>query len=170
MMRFLSALIIILATSGALHAQPAADRDLELVLLTRTGFINGINLEYAATPLVVPWVSVRYGKHDATCADFTSSSCGEKGTAALAGARVRTTAGKLEPYVTLGAGNVWWDNTPTSDITGNVHLGVVFPSCGRNSERCDESSSPAPRLRGRIEFGFESNVSPWFNLGIGFML
>jgi hypothetical protein len=152
--RYLSVTALLLASTSALHAQ-TADRKLELIFLSRVALINGVNIEYAVTRRVVPWVSVRYGTHNASCDDiFTSSDCGDSGLSVMGGVRLPVAAGPVEPYLTLGAGNFWMDSGTEHEITGTFHLGIVVPR--------------RTRLRARIEFGYESHVSPLFNFGIGF--
>lgn len=143
--------------------------DLELVALARPGFLLGIQGEYGGFGHLVPWLSVRYGTHNPVCLlsgsdgfGLLGGDCGARGLSVLAGVRLRADPwGPVEPYVTLGLGRLWWDEgevRPPADeteLTGTAHVGLLWLGLGR--------------IRPRVEFGYESHINPWFNVGIGFV-
>jgi hypothetical protein len=136
--------------SSDLRAQN--DRDFELVGLGRVatnGWLTGALLEYDASRVLLPWISVRYGMHNSGCDDECIRNYG---VSSLAGMRFRLRPGSsFEPYVTLGLGALFWEDE-TRDVTGTAQAGLVWIA--------------NPRLRARVEFGYEGHGSG-FTIGVG---
>ncbi|MGH7481566.1 MAG: hypothetical protein ACRELV_05380 [Longimicrobiales bacterium] len=149
-------LACLLVSVPSLSAQTtqADDSNLELVLLSRPILIYGAQVEYTAFDHVAPWLSLRYGTHNAACALLFGSDCGSDGLSAMAGARLTAGAwGPVEPYVTLGLGTLFW-NDGDIEATGTAHVGLAWLGF--------------EAVRPRIEFGLESHINPWINVGVGF--
>lgn len=156
--------LFLLPSSPILGQTTAPDHaTLELVALARPGYLLGAQAEYAAVDHVAPWVSLRYGTHNPYCElGHFGSDCGASGLSALAGVRLKAGPwGPVEPYITLGVGRLWWDEGEVEaraddvELTGTAHVGVAWTGFGR--------------IRPRIEFGYESHINPWMNVGVGFV-
>lgn len=156
--------LVVLPSSPILGQTTTPDPPmLELVALARPGFLLGVQTEYAGFEHVAPWVSLRYGTHSPNCAlGLFGSDCGASGLSALAGVRLKAGPwGPVEPYITLGVGRLWWDEgevgagVDDQEMTGTAHVGLAWTGFGR--------------IRPRVEFGYESHINPWMNIGIGFV-
>ncbi|MGH7480864.1 MAG: hypothetical protein ACRELV_01810 [Longimicrobiales bacterium] len=149
--------VLVLVHTSSLRGQTREPvrSDVELVALLRPVLILGAQVEYTRFDHVAPWLSLRYGTHNPVCLDFLGEDCGSDGLSALAGVRLWAGPwGPVEPYVTLGVGRLW-SESGRAEATGTAHVGFAWVGFGR--------------VRPRIEFGAEGHVSPWLNVGIGFV-